>query len=425
VRRPRRPRTGPVTAGLVSAVLLTGLTPSVAVAAAGAPAPPPPTAVPAAPPVVEAGASPTGSTPTPDPVEEARKVREEAEQQVAAFRKQVEQATAVLTEGSRRLEEMQAELARMQAEQAAATAAVERAVQHAAAMKARLSTMAAASFRSPVPDTVQLALTTGPDGIRDAVVARADLDRVRGSSQDAVREAKAARVAADAATRRAEQLTSQAAAKEAPVAAEVENLRSYAENSQRTLAAAASALAAAQQVERIAIEDAAARAEAEANARRAMELARQSARRNRGVLATCRAAPAGLQANGFLDPATLCPLDDAPGHAVHPEAAAAFNAMNAAHKAERGVPICVTDSYRSYAAQVDVYARKPELAAVPGSSNHGWALALDLCGGVERFGSEAHLWMRVNAVRFGWFHPGWAQQTGSRPEAWHWEFALD
>ena len=108
-----------------------------------------------------------------------------------------------------------------------------------------------------------------------------------------------------------------------------------------------------------------------------------------------------------------------------PDAAAAFNAMNALHKAERGTPICVTDSYRDYGGQVAVYAAKPNLAAVPGTSNHGWGLALDLCGGVERFGSEAHLWMRINAGRFGWFHPAWAQQSGSKPEAWHWEYAAD
>jgi len=248
---------------------------------------------------------------------------------------------------------------------------------------------------------------------------------VRGSSTDAVREAKAARVAADAALRAAAQLTEAAAAQEAAVAAEVAELRASAERTRATLEAAAAALASAQAVERVAVEDAAARAAAQASAAAALEAARAAARGNRGVLATCTTTPSGKQANGFLDPSTLCPLDDAPGHALEPEAAAAFNAMNAAHRAERGSALCVGDSYRSYAAQVDVYARKPQLAAVPGTSNHGWGLAVDLGCGVERFGSEAHVWMRVNAGRFGWFHPAWAQQSGSKPEAWHWEFAKD
>jgi hypothetical protein len=30
--------------------------------------------------------------------------------------------------------------------------------------------------------------------------------------------------------------------------------------------------------------------------------------------------------------------------------------------------------------------------------------------------------MQANAPRFGWVHPSWAEQTGSKPEAWHWEF---
>ncbi|HWH28517.1 MAG TPA: D-alanyl-D-alanine carboxypeptidase family protein [Mycobacteriales bacterium] len=418
------------TAGSLTAALLAPAVPALAqTPAAPAPAAPAaPAPVPPAPPrtpLEEAGASPTSTSPTPDPVEEARKVREQAEQQVAAFRQQVEQATAVLTEGSQRLAEKQAELARTQTEQTAAQRAAREAVAEADAARAALSRLAAASFRSPVPDAVQLALSTGPEGLRDAVVARADLDRVRGSSQDAVREAKAARVAADAALRTSAQLTEAAAEQQAAVEAEVHRLREFAQQSRATLEAASVALSAAQEVEQVAVADATARALAEANARKAMERARAAARANRAIFATCSATPSGPQANGFMDPSTLCPLDDAPGHALRPDAAAAFNAMNAAHKAERGGPLCVTDSYRSYAAQVDVYARKPDLAAVPGSSNHGLGMALDLCGGVERFGSEAHLWMKVNAVRFGWFHPAWAQQTGSKPEAWHWEFAGD
>jgi LAS superfamily LD-carboxypeptidase LdcB len=74
-------------------------------------------------------------------------------------------------------------------------------------------------------------------------------------------------------------------------------------------------------------------------------------------------------------------------------------------------------------SQVDVFRRKPGLAATPGRSQHGWGLAVDLCGGVQTFGSEPHLWMQLNAPAFGWHHPAWAGQRGSRPEAWHWEFS--
>jgi len=137
---------------------------------------------------------------------------------------------------------------------------------------------------------------------------------------------------------------------------------------------------------------------------------------------SCSGSSTGGYANGFLDPAALCPLYAAPGHRLRADAAAAFNAMSRARAAATGSPLCVTDSYRSYAEQVDVYSRKPSLAATPGTSNHGLGLAADLCGGVERFGSSAYLWMKANAGRFGFSHPSWAEPGGAKPEPWHWEF---
>ena len=75
-----------------------------------------------------------------------------------------------------------------------------------------------------------------------------------------------------------------------------------------------------------------------------------------------------------------------------------------------GAPICITDSYRTYAAQVRLYGQKPALAAVPGTSNHGWGLAVDLCGGIEAFGTPQYAWMTANSGRFGFLHP-----TGPSP----------
>jgi LAS superfamily LD-carboxypeptidase LdcB len=107
---------------------------------------------------------------------------------------------------------------------------------------------------------------------------------------------------------------------------------------------------------------------------------------------------------------------------LRPDAAAAFNRLSKAFAGTFGTPICVTDSYRTYAQQVDLYARKPALAAIPGTSNHGWGTAGDLCGGINRFGTPEHEWMVVNAPGYGWFHPAWARSDGSRPEPWHFEF---
>jgi LAS superfamily LD-carboxypeptidase LdcB len=97
--------------------------------------------------------------------------------------------------------------------------------------------------------------------------------------------------------------------------------------------------------------------------------------------------------------------------------------MSAAFAATFGRPLCVTDSYRTFPEQISLYARKPALAAVPGTSNHGWGLALDLCGGAESFGTAQWAWMAANASSFGWVHPPWAAPGRGREEPWHWEYA--
>ena len=126
--------------------------------------------------------------------------------------------------------------------------------------------------------------------------------------------------------------------------------------------------------------------------------------------------------NGLIPPSAMCPLGVG-GHQLRCDAAAAYRAMSTAFAAEMGGPICITDSYRTYASQVDLYGRKPALAAVPGTSNHGWGLAVDLCGGIDNFGTSAYQWMVANAGRFGYLHPTWADPGNGREEPWHWEYA--
>ena len=140
-------------------------------------------------------------------------------------------------------------------------------------------------------------------------------------------------------------------------------------------------------------------------------------------MAACQGQDTKGYPNGMIPPEALCPLWGTRGQILRADAAAAFNDMSKAYAQKFGAPICVTDSYRNYDEQVAVAAAKPDLAARPGSSNHGWGVANDLCNGVEAFGSITHEWMVDNSMLYGWFLPSWAQQNGSRPEAWHWEFA--
>jgi hypothetical protein len=126
--------------------------------------------------------------------------------------------------------------------------------------------------------------------------------------------------------------------------------------------------------------------------------------------------------NGLIPPSALCPLGVA-GHLLRCDAAAAWRAMAGAFAAAFGTQMCITDSYRTYASQVRLYGQKPALAAVPGTSNHGWGLAVDLCGGIDKFGTAQYQWMVANAGRFGWLHPNWADPGNGREEPWHWEYA--
>jgi LAS superfamily LD-carboxypeptidase LdcB len=112
------------------------------------------------------------------------------------------------------------------------------------------------------------------------------------------------------------------------------------------------------------------------------------------------------------------------GHALRCDAAASYAAMSDAFRAAFGVPLCITDSYRSYSSQVSAFVRKPALAAVPGTSNHGWGLAVDLCGGINVAGSPQWTWMQAHAGPFGFVNPPWARPGAEKPEPWHWEYGV-
>jgi LAS superfamily LD-carboxypeptidase LdcB len=80
-----------------------------------------------------------------------------------------------------------------------------------------------------------------------------------------------------------------------------------------------------------------------------------------------------------------------------------------------GVQIGINDSYRSYAEQVDMVRRKGlysqgGFAAKPGTSDHGWGMAVDL-----DLNPKAQAWMRANAGRFGF-----VEDTPREP--WHWAY---
>ena len=127
-------------------------------------------------------------------------------------------------------------------------------------------------------------------------------------------------------------------------------------------------------------------------------------------------------ANGRVPAAEMRELSFAAGETLRRDAAAQLERLDVAFRARFGTHLDITDSYRSYDSQVAVRATKGYMAAVPGYSEHGWGVAVDLGGGVESFGTAEYEWLRENAPKFGWDNPAWARSGGSKPEAWHWEY---
>ena len=134
-----------------------------------------------------------------------------------------------------------------------------------------------------------------------------------------------------------------------------------------------------------------------------------------GIAGSTRADVAAFKAawpNGRISPDDLTPIGG--GHRLAAPAAPAFEQMAAA-AARDGVSLGVNDSYRSFEEQVALARSKGlysqgGLAATPGTSQHGWGLAVDL-----DLGPKAQAWMRANGPRFG-FHEDVPR------EPWHWTF---
>ena len=127
--------------------------------------------------------------------------------------------------------------------------------------------------------------------------------------------------------------------------------------------------------------------------------------------------------NGMIPESALCAISWQPSDYLRCDASAQLEALNTAYKAKWGANICVNDAYRSYEKQVALYEELgPGVAAVPGTSNHGWGIAVDLGCGVGIFGNARHVWFATVAPKYGFSQPEWALIGSTRAEAWHWQF---
>lgn len=131
----------------------------------------------------------------------------------------------------------------------------------------------------------------------------------------------------------------------------------------------------------------------------------------------------GGHSNGGIPDSELQTLSFSSGNKMNKKAAAAMEEMNKAYKADNGSNLLINEAYRDCATQIR-YARELGAVAAPAPpcrSNHGWGLAADIS--VGGFGSPVYKWLEANAHKYGYVNPPWAKPGGSKPEAWHWEYA--
>ncbi|GEL97763.1 M15 family metallopeptidase [Cellulomonas terrae] len=126
--------------------------------------------------------------------------------------------------------------------------------------------------------------------------------------------------------------------------------------------------------------------------------------------------------NGNIPLKVLCPVAFAPSHRLRCDAAEALARLNVAFRADFGHDLRITGAYRTLEEQISTRAAKGTMAAVPGTSNHGWGLAIDL-DQVNGYRAAPYVWLKAHAMTYGWHHPVYMDEGGRGPhEPWHWEF---
>jgi hypothetical protein len=118
--------------------------------------------------------------------------------------------------------------------------------------------------------------------------------------------------------------------------------------------------------------------------------------------------------NGRIPPTLLTPIGQG-NHKLWGPAAESWKGLIAS-AARAGIDLRVTDSYRTYDQQVELAATKGlssqgGWAATPGTSNHGWGMAVD----ADVTDPKVNAWLRANAGAAGWV-------LATEREPWHYEY---
>jgi hypothetical protein len=114
--------------------------------------------------------------------------------------------------------------------------------------------------------------------------------------------------------------------------------------------------------------------------------------------------------NGRLSDSQLKNVGD--GFKLWTPAANSYLKMKEAAKRD-GVYFELSDGYRTYQDQVEMKKKYGKDAAQPGTSKHGWGIAIDISSPGSRE------WIVKNGRKYGWIRPSWASWFY---EPWHFEY---
>lgn len=135
----------------------------------------------------------------------------------------------------------------------------------------------------------------------------------------------------------------------------------------------------------------------------------------------------GGYSNGNIPTSVLAAIPWDTERILRTDARDALVSLNGAFRPHFGHDITINDGYRDYDEQVRAKKKFGANAAEPGTSNHGWAIAVDVANTSRvqiGYSHPIYLWLKANGPAYGWVHPQWAEpgNPGGPDEAWHWEF---
>jgi uncharacterized protein YgiM (DUF1202 family) len=98
--------------------------------------------------------------------------------------------------------------------------------------------------------------------------------------------------------------------------------------------------------------------------------------------------------------------------------------LNGAFHRKFGRNLDVDLAYRTLDTQKSLYAELGRyIAARPGTSNHGWGLAIDVPETRNYgFSGKYYRWLKANSKKYNWVHHKYLEAGSPYAEAWHFEY---